>query len=200
MILNNGISRIAFMMADVGGMGGAPNPGEVQQDAGFSLADLAELNSDGITAITSRTVAAGIYRIRCLEMEGKQGEANDKGPGLVRFNYKHEIIAANLVDKKAIDPETLVGKKITQNYTVWPADIQQSIGELKGNYQKVGLPNGGMKMGGNPQAEPGWLDTAVGHEFDIRVRVYTDRNSGELRNAFDWLKPEEAAKGTKAAA
>lgn len=163
----------------------------VEQQTGnfFSLAELAAFNTDEIEAIESRTPEPGVFRVKGISASMKQGEASDDGkPGLVRVAWVLEIVDGKPVDKSK-DIEKLIGRKLTQSFTLWPDDIVELLGLLKGMYQKVGLPNNGI-LGGVEGKEPGWLDTVVNHEFDIRVRTAIVK-SGDKRAFFDWLKPEE---------
>lgn len=163
----------------------------LEEDSGYvSLADLAAMNTDEIEAIESRTPAPGVFRVKGLTVGMKQGEAQEGKPPLTRVNWTLEIVGGKPVDK-SVDIEKLVGRKISQSYTLWPDDMIELLGLMKGMYQKVGLPMSGMPLGGLEGAEPGWLDTVVGHEFDIRIRTALVK-SGEKRAFFDWLKPEVA--------
>ena len=163
----------------------------VNEDSGFSLADLASFNTDEIEAIESRTPAPGVFRVKGLTVGMKQGEASDDGkPGLIRVSWTMEIIDGKPVDKNQ-DIEKLIGRKLSQSFTLWPADMVELLGLLKGMYQKVGLPNNGI-LGGLEGQEPGWLDGVVGHEFDVRIRTAIVK-SGDKRAFFDWLRPEAAS-------
>lgn len=163
----------------------------VTEESGFfSLAALAQQDVSEVSVIMSRIPAAGVYRVRCTGVAGKETAGKDGQPPLISFGYTHEILGANLVDKNK-DPESLVGKKLSQRITIWAKtadDLLESIGLLKGNYQKVGLPHAGA-MGGAEGLPPGWIDGAVNHEFDIRVRTYT--KDGQENVVFDWLTPEQ---------
>lgn len=162
---------------------------DIDVQTGFlSLAELASMNTDDIATLTSRVPAAGIYDTIGKLVRGKESEPKDGKPPLFRFSFQYEVAGAELVDK-TIDPETLVGKVLTESYTLWPNDLVEGIGLLKGRYQKAGLPNQGMAMGGVEGQDPGWLDTMVSAPIRIRVRTAPDK-SGELRAFFDWLKVE----------
>ncbi len=161
---------------------------ELESTTGFlSLAELASLNTDDVATLLSRVAQPGIYIVVGKAVKGAQSEAEGKAP-LLRFNYQYEVESAKLVDKK-IDPETLVGRVLTESYTLWSNQIQELLGLLKGRYQKIGLPNSGMPLGGVEGMEPGWLDTFVGHRFTLRVRTFISK--GETRAAFDWVGPVE---------
>lgn len=159
-------------------------------DSGFiSLAMLAQSSTDDVITLLSRTPDAGIYRVKGLSVAGKQGEPVEGKPPLSRFNFKYKILSAKLVDK-SIDAERLVDRPLNDSYALWPQDLQAMIGLLKGRYQKIGLPNSGMPLGGVENLPPGWLDGIVGHEFDLKVR--TAVVNGETRAYYDYLTPEQA--------
>lgn len=166
---------------------------DIESTGFISLADLASMDTDEIKTLTSRVPAPGVFRVKGASVLGKQGDPTDDGkPGLYRFTFGLEIMGGKPVDKN-LDIETLIGKKLNQMYTIWPADLIEGIGLLKGMYQKIGLPNSGMPMGGVEGQEPGWLDGITGAEFDVRIRNGTVK--GETRAFYDWLPPakEEAA-------
>lgn len=161
---------------------------ELESETGFlSLAELASLNTDDVTTLLSRVAQPGMYVVLGKSVKGAQSESEGKAP-LLRYGFAYEVESAELVDKK-IDSETVVGRTLTESYTLWSNQIQELLGLLKGRYQKVGLPNSGMPLGGVEGAEPGWLDTFVGHRFVLRVRTFISK--GESRAAFDWVGPVE---------
>lgn len=164
---------------------------EIEQEAGFvSLMDLANFNSDEVGVVLSRNPPSGIYTVKGLSCVGKQdAEGKDDKPPLVRFNFQFETLEAKLV-KKDYDAATLIGRKINQSFTMWPAQLQEMIGLLKGMYQKVGLANTG-KMGGAEGQEPGWLDGVTGAVFQIRVNV--GQRNGQEQVYIDWLGPVKEA-------
>lgn len=158
---------------------------DIQQDVGFSLMDLASFNTDEISVVLSRNPPGGVYTVKGLGVAMKMGEPKDDKPALPRMAISVETLEAKLI-KKDQDPATLIGRKLTIPYTLWPNDMQNSIGLLKGMYQKVGLPHTGV-MGGVEGAAPGWLDGIVNHMFQIRVFTFT--RNGQEQVGFDWLAP-----------
>lgn len=164
----------------------------------LSLFALAESNIDEVQAITSRVYPSGKYVVLGKKVEGSETEPKEEGQApLIRFTFEEEVLKFTPIDKK-VDPESMVGRTLKESLTIWPKDLVQSLGLLKGRYQKAGLPNQGMAVGGVAGKEPGWLDTMVNAQFVVKVRSYPDKTTGELRNAFDWEKyvpegEEEAA-------
>jgi hypothetical protein len=153
----------------------------------LSLAQLAAMNTDDVQTLTSRAAPAGVFRVKCEFKGGKESEPTEDGRApLIRFNYAYEVLMAKPTSKD-VTPESCIGRKYNESYTLWPSDLVGMIGLLKGRHQKVGLPNSGI-MGGMEGAEPGWMDSADEAEFDIQIR--TGLKDGEVRNYWDWLKPD----------
>lgn len=159
----------------------------IEQNAGFdlSLAQLAEMNTDEIAVLTSRVPDIGVYIVNCLEVKGSQADPKPNEPTLFSFTWKHQILEATLLDKTK-DTSGIIGKNLNDRFTLWPKDFKEMMGLLKGRYKLVGLPYEGMPLGGVENAKPGWLDTAVGHIFQVKVRHWTNK-SGEVQAAMDWL-------------
>ena len=123
---------------------------DIENETGFvSLMDLANTNTDSVATVLTRLPAAGVYTVKGVSVEGKQTEANEKGPGLIQYLFVTEVLEAKLVDKTK-DPQSLTGRKLSDSYTLWPDQMEELIGLLKGRYQKVGLNNLG-----NPGGVPG---------------------------------------------
>jgi hypothetical protein len=172
---------------------------EVEQNGFISLNELAGLNTDDVKAIASRVATPGVFTVEGLSVKGTQGERSEDGkPPITRFSFKLKILGGKPTDK-SVDIENLIGREITQSYSIFQSDQQsllETLGLLKGMYAKIGLPNSGMPMGGVEGLEPGWLDTVVGKTFDIRIR--NAPVNGETRAFFDWLPPEKPAAATLA--
>lgn len=163
---------------------------DIESEVGyFSLMDLANADTTAIAPILSRIPSPGVYVVKGVSVEGKQGEPNEKGPGLISFNFVAEVLEARLVDK-AKDPQKEVGRKLSESYTIWPDQVDELIGLLKGRYQKVGLDHSG-RLGGLPGAEPGFLDRMVDHIFLLRVYTFKTK-TGVERAGFDWIGVPEA--------
>lgn len=153
-------------------------------ETGFvSLMDLANTNTDDVATVMSRLPAVGIYTMKGESVVGSQAEPQDGKPPLIRFKFTGEIMDVKPTDKK-VDPQTLIGRKLSETYTLWPAELEQHIGLLKGRYQKVGLPNTG-NMGGVEGQAPGWLDGMTGHIF--QMRVYSYMSKGQEQRGYDWI-------------
>lgn len=154
----------------------------------LSLFALAEANLDDVKAITTRTYPSGTYVVNGKKVEGSESPPKEEGQApLIRFAFEHEVLKFTPIDKK-VDPESMVGRDLKESYTIWPRDLMENLGLLKGRYQKAGLPNSGMVVGGVPGKEPGWLDTMVNATYVVKVTTRPDKTTGEPRNYFDWQK------------
>lgn len=169
----------------------------IQNEAGWSLADLAGMDTSEVAAITSLIPAVGVYTCKGLEVKGGQREKQDDKPPLFYFNFVGEILEAKLVNKD-IDTTKLVGRKLTESFTLWPSNFRDLIGLLKGRYKTIGLPNEGARLGGVDGQEPGWLDNWVNHVYKVRVSHFMQ--GGEPRARFTYLKPDGSDEPESAAA
>jgi len=170
-------------------------PEEMENEVGFfSLSELASMDTTALPALTSLIPAAGVYFMRGEDVKGGENQSQDESkPNLFYFNFVGEILEAKLVDK-SIDPETLVGRKLTDNFTLWPNQFKELLGLLKGRYKTVGLVYDGPRLGGVDGQEPGWLDNWVGHEYHVKISHYTDKG-GNVRARFTYMKPQNDEAG-----
>lgn len=162
----------------------------------FSLADLAALNTDDIAALASRTPPAGVFQARIKLCEGKQttgrnaqGEESENAPPNINFNFQYEILSGKVIDKSIDIEKDVVGRIFRESYKIWTGDeasVRESIGLIKGRYEKVGLSTKGV-MGGMEGKDPGWFDAAL--EQVINLKVVTGVRNGQERAFFDWVKP-----------
>lgn len=169
---------------------------DVEQESGFySLADLANMETDEIKTLMTRLPPAGIFVVLGLAVTAAETKPNAENPNpLFRFSFKSKVLEAKPISKDT-DPESLVGRELNDSYTVWTKtkeDFIESIGLLKGKYTTVGLDTTG-RMGGVTGQEPGWLDGYVNAQHRLRIRHVTNKD-GQERAYFDWLPAEDANK------
>lgn len=161
----------------------------------ITLADLANLNTDDIAAIASRLAPAGVLNVHISGVKGTERESTEEGRGpMISFNYEYTVTGGKTIDKTIDVEKDLVGRKFRESVMMFTRDsasIAESIGLLKGRYQKVGLPTTGI-MGGMEGKEPGWIDGAL--EVDVLLQVRTGKNqkTGQDVAYYDWLKPKAA--------
>lgn len=174
--------------------------------SGFSLADLGNTETDEIKAIESLLFTPGLYDVKIISMnlgqlpakEGLDDKGNSYAP-LFFVDEKYEVLEAEPLDK-AIDPEGLQGRTISNRTTFWARsmpEFQEQIGLLKGRFQKAGLDNTG-KIGGVEGGEPGWLDNAADEIIKIKVTHTKPNDEGVQYQRITWQKKsggfqEEAA-------
>ena len=174
---------------------------DIQNTTGFSLADLAGMETDEIRAITSLVPAAGnfgveVLAVRLAERDKKEGINPKTGleyPNLFFVEFKYKILSAEPLDRN-VDGEALLNRTLNDQFTIWPDQMAEMIGLLKGRYKAAGLDNSG-RLGGVEGGEPGWLDGAVGAIIGLRIKHSPIKGSDDVRANFNWfaLNPEEDA-------
>lgn len=160
----------------------------VEENMGLSLSALAEFDTTGLSAMTSRLPPKGIFLVRdkSVMLTEKPSQDPDK-PNLYMVTFKYECLEATLADPE-VDAEAMVGREFTETYTLWPDQMQELIQLLMGRYKKVGLEHHG-RLGGVAEMEPGWLDGVVDHVFNLRIRHWTTK-SGNEQAGYDWAPAE----------
>lgn len=160
--------------------------------AEFSLADFANQETDEVKELDSLLMPLGTYAVKVTSVAlggGERKEGIDEKTGmpylpLFFVERKYEIIEAQLVDKK-IDADKYVGRTIRDRITFWPNGYDDTVGLLKGDYKRVGLPNTG-RLGGLEGAEPGWMDGAVDAIIGLKCTYF--KQNGEDRARYKWFR------------
>lgn len=163
---------------------------QMGQVVGFSLAELAGFDATDVAVLKSRLPAAGNYTVKCTKAELsilEPKEPSQKGLPQVKYAYQVADFEPTVVDPDA-DYSRVIGKTLNDTTTLWPDELAENIGLLKGKYVKVGLNEKGP-LGGVKGLPPGFIDGAVDNFFRIRVRHYESK--GEERAAIDWVGPVE---------
>lgn len=162
----------------------------VTDDTAFSLAELAGLDTSDIAVVSSRLPMAGLWTVQCNSATMSVEKPKEAGQQpLPKISHKFESIKIQPTEvPEDFDPSTTVGRRLSDVSVLWPNDIREAIGLLKGKYKRVGLPTEG-KLGGVEGMEPGWIDSAVGRIFVLKVRHYESK--GETRAAIDWVGPAD---------
>lgn len=163
---------------------------------GFSLADLAGMDTTEVKVLESRLFPAGLYGVRCTSVilgmnEAKEGIDEKTGQPylpLPHVTFKYEVLEAEPADKK-IESDKLIGRTLSDQIMLWPNQLEDEIGYLKGNYKKIGLESDG-RLGGMEGGEPGWLDGAVEHMFHIKVTHSKPNADGIQRTRITWQKQQ----------
>jgi hypothetical protein len=164
-------------------------------DAGFSLNDMADMVTDDIKELDSLLMPAGVYAVKVTQAMLGQNDAkeglDDNGepyPPLFYLQRKYEVLELNPLDK-TVDADKYVGRTINDRFTFWPADFQDRIGLLKGDYKRVGLANSG-RMGGLEGGEPGWIDGAVESMIGLKCK-HVKKASGDFIAVYNWFKLDD---------
>ena len=155
----------------------------------LSLADFAADNSEDVAIIMSRLPAAGVFICRGVSVEAKKidPKSPEQDP-LITISFTQEILEADPLNKE-LDPESFVGRNITERYVLWPNSIEEAIGTLRGRYKRVGLPSDGPN--GGTASQRGWLDGMVDWPYEVRVYHYMTK-AGEEQAKFDWKKADDS--------
>jgi hypothetical protein len=162
--------------------------GAVEAPMAFSLAELANLNTDDVALLTSRLPPQGLYLVDGVKVAITQSENSDPAqPPIYRVGFTYNVLDCKLVDDN-IDPSSRIGKEMRESYTLWANDIDTAIGLLKGRYKLAVLPYQG-NLGGVEGQPAGWLDSMSGSRFQLRIRHFGRRDGSQAAN-FDWLKYE----------
>lgn len=154
-----------------------------------SLSDFASTNTDDVSVLKSRLAAAGTFIVRGQSIEVSLQEKKDVDQDdMFVLMIKSEILQATPNDD-SLDPESFEGRVVSERYVLWPSDMEEAIGLLKGRFVKVGLGTDG-NLGGVEGEPAGWLDTYAEHPHTLKIRHATTKN-GDERAYFDWNKLED---------
>lgn len=170
---------------------------EVGQIVEWSLADLAGMDTSDIAVVSSRLPAAGLYTVIGTEVKLGMMDKNGDKPQLAYINFGFEVLdfePTKEMDEEAI--QRIIGRKLSDRSTLWPEDMAESIGLVKGNYKRAGINIEEPKNLGGVEGQPqGWLDNMVEKIFQIRIRHGLSK--GEERAFINWVgadpRGEEAA-------
>lgn len=190
---------LAAMMAADDSLAGAgatttTEAGKFEEETGFiSLAALAGIDSDGVAAIANRVPPKGLWHTKGESVKITGGGKGDDGkPKPFNVTFTHLVLGGKSTDP-SFDNEKMVDRKLKQRFTIWPSDMEEGIGLLKGMYAKVGIQNSGMPLGGVEGQAPGWVDLFTASELNLKI---THGTRGEDTVAyFDWVPLEQEAAG-----
>lgn len=164
---------------------------EIEIETGFqSLAELANMETDDIAILTSQLPPAGAFIVQSKPATLIEKQSNDPSkPNLYMVKFDSQILEVESLLDKSLDPEDVGKRSLKETFTLWPSQMNEMIGLLRGRWKLVGLDSSG-RMGGI-EGVTGWLDKLDGHIHKIRVRHFEDKN-GVNRAAFDWLEYKQA--------
>ena len=148
----------------------------------LSLADLGNIDTTDMKALTSRVPAAGLYVVLGEEVTTTTTVTDDKPP-LHRYAFKVSVLEAEPIDTN-IDGETLIGRNLVDSKTLWPDSIEEEIQYMMGDFDRVGLGTDGL-MGVPSEGIPGWVDGFIGAKMVWKV-VHRTKN-GDVRAYITWM-------------
>lgn len=151
----------------------------MEQNADFSLADLAELDATDIQELRSEALPAGAYRFSIDSATLTEGVDKDQNKRFV-VEFKLKVVECKATTERGVDKESLVGKFHTEKRYIRPAHALDDIGYLRGFVTDIGADSTG-KLGGVPGGEPGFIDGSVGTEFDAKIASRPDKTDPTIK-------------------
>ncbi len=155
----------------------------VEETAGLSLADLADLNVDDIEEVRFVNLPAGVYGWEVKESELKEYEKD--GVRKFKAEIELEIVEVKAILDSAVDKDSLVGKRHTERMVVDPTaeeeDVKKAIGRIRAFVADIGLPNTGS-LGAI-------VSSMVGHQFHGKIVKQKDRDDKTIEYARLRLDP-----------
>lgn len=116
-----------------------------EENAGFSLADLADIDVSDIEEVRFQTIPAGSYGFEILESELEEYEKD--GDRKFRAVVRMKINEVKAVLEAGVDKDSLMGREHIERLTIDPtkeqADVQKAIGRIRAFVADVGMPNTG---------------------------------------------------------
>lgn len=133
-------------------------------DAGFSLADLADIDVSAIEEVRFTALAAGVYDFEVT----KADLAEDEKDGLRRFKAEFElkVVECLSIMEPNIEKESMVGKLQTERFFIIPSktedEVKASIGRVRAFITDIGQDSAGT-LGVI-------VRNAKGHTFRAKIR------------------------------
>ena len=155
----------------------------VEETAGLSLADLADLNVDDIEEVRFVNLPAGVFGWEVKEAELKEYEKD--GVRKFKAEIELEIVEVKAILDSSVDKESLIGKRHTERLVVDPTaeeeDVKKAIGRIRAFVKDVGMPNTGT-LGAI-------VSGLVGHQFHGKIVKQKDRDDKTIEYARLRLDP-----------
>lgn len=144
---------------------------------GFSLADLADLDLEGIEEVRFESLPKGVYEFEVaeakIESDAKDGEPRYK----IEFGLKILEMLSSI--EPGVDLESFAGKTHTERFFIYPKksqeDAAKAIGRVKAFLADMGCATEG-------KFNPAVLDSK-GHTFRGRIEKQKDRNDAAIEYA-----------------
>jgi hypothetical protein len=114
--------------------------------AGFSLADLADIDVSGIEEVRFSTIPAGAYGFEVIEADLGEDEKDGDRRFYAKFDLK--IVEVKTVIDPNADKEGLMGKLHTERFFVTPSqpeeDVKKAIGRIRAFVTDIGMDSAGQ--------------------------------------------------------
>lgn len=143
----------------------------VEEQAEFSLADIAGLDASEIAEVRFESLPAGVFAFRgdSAAFEDTTNRDDERRIVLVVKMEVSEVKSVIDRDYKTDEQKaTLLGKKHTEKFYIVPEKAAEGLGLIRAFIGDIGLPNEGP-FGGVEGSEPGIVDGFVGHEFTGKI-------------------------------
>lgn len=158
---------------------------------GFSLADLADIDLEGIEEVRFEDFPKGVYdwEVNAADL------ASDAKDGEPRYKIEFELKVLEMLSsiEPGVDLEKWAGKTHTERFFVYPKrpeeDAAKAIGRVKAFLIDMGLDlvkgeDGKVKLGDS-------VRNAKGHNFRARLERQADRNDPSRSYARLRLEPKK---------
>jgi hypothetical protein len=157
------------------------------EDTGFSLADLADIDVSNIEEVRFQSLPAGAYGFEVIDAD--LGE--DEKDGARRFFAKFEmkIIEVKAVVDPNADKEGLVGKAHTERFFIKTSEgeeeTKKAIGRIRAFIADIGMPNTG--------ALGPIVRECKGHTFTGKIKKQKDKEDKSIEYSRLVLEPAKKA-------
>lgn len=155
---------------------------DMTESAGFSLADLADIDVSDIEEIRFVAIPQGVYDFEVTGADLHEDEKDGERRFKVEFELK--ILEAHAILEPGVDKESIVGKLHKERFYIKPNEdeqkVRESIGRVRAFITDIGQDSSG-KLGEI-------VRNAKGHTF--KASIVNRRNKDDPTNPFKSLKLE----------
>jgi hypothetical protein len=158
--------------------------------AGFSLAELADIDLEGIEEVRFESLPKGVYEFEVTRAE----LASDAKDGEVRYKVEFELKILEMLSsiEPGVDLDKQAGKLHTERYFVYPNRTEEEAAKAIGRV-KAFLLDMGLDLKKNDAGKVQFGDAvrdAKGHTFRARIEKQKDRNDPSVEYARLRLEPK----------
>src|SRR3546814_1508654 len=113
----------------------------VDEDGGFSLAQLAGFDASDVAEIRFENLPGGAYVFNGTGVKLEKTK-NREDETRFKLTINLEVAEVKAVTERGVNKEELVGKKHNESFYIVPAKAEEGIGLIRAFYADIGLPNG----------------------------------------------------------